>query len=42
VLYQHPEVARAAVISMPHHRWGEAGVAVVVLASGSSCDEDEL
>jgi fatty-acyl-CoA synthase len=35
-------VAQAAVISMPRPRWGEAGVAVVVLASGASCDADEL
>jgi acyl-CoA synthetase (AMP-forming)/AMP-acid ligase II len=30
VLSQHPGVARAAVIGLPHARWGEAVTAVVV------------
>ncbi len=42
VLYQHPAVAQAAVIGVPHERWGEAIHAVVVLKPDASADEDEL
>lgn len=40
VLMQHPAVARAAVIGVPHDRWGEAVTAVVTLHT--SCDTGEL
>ncbi len=39
VLHEHPQVADAAVLGVPHERWGECGVAFVV-ADGVS--EDEL
>jgi fatty-acyl-CoA synthase len=39
VLHEHPHVQDAAVIGVPHERWGECGVAFVV-ADGAS--EDEL
>ena len=32
VLFGHPAVAEAAIIGVPHERWGEVGRAVVVLA----------
>jgi fatty-acyl-CoA synthase len=39
VLHEHPRVADAAVVGVPHERWGECGVAFVV-ADGAG--EDEL
>lgn len=42
-LYAHPAVARAAVIGLPHERWGEAVTAVVVLAPEAPApSQDEL
>jgi len=38
VLYQLPEVSEAAIIGVPHDRWGEAGLAVVVLKPGAELD----
>jgi acyl-CoA synthetase (AMP-forming)/AMP-acid ligase II len=42
VLAQHPDVAKAAVIGLPHARWGEAVTAVVVLREGGGASEDDL
>jgi fatty-acyl-CoA synthase len=42
VLHQHPAVADAAVVAVADERWGEAGLAVVVLAHGQAADEAEL
>ena len=42
VLLQHPQVAQAAVIGIPHERWGEAVHAVVVAQPGAELDVDEL
>jgi acyl-CoA synthetase (AMP-forming)/AMP-acid ligase II len=42
VLAQHPDVAKTAVIGLPHARWGEAVTAVVVRRDGASPTEDEL
>ncbi|MGO4887480.1 fatty acid--CoA ligase [Anaerobacillus sp. MEB173] len=42
VLYDHPAVLEAAVIAVPHEKWGEVPHAVVVLRQGSSLTEDEL
>ena len=42
VLAQHPDVAKAAVIGLPHPRWSEAVTAVVVLRDGAEASEDEL
>jgi acyl-CoA synthetase (AMP-forming)/AMP-acid ligase II len=42
VLYEHPGVARAAVVGLPHDRWGEAVTAVVVPAPGAEATADEL
>jgi long-chain acyl-CoA synthetase len=41
-LNAHPEVAAAAVVGVPHDRWGEAIHGVVVLAPGATVTEPEL
>ena len=42
VLLTHPAVAEACVVGMPDTRWGESGVAVLVLAEGTELDEGAL
>jgi fatty-acyl-CoA synthase len=41
-LLLHPAVAEACVVGLPHDRWGEAGVAVLVLEPGTSASAGEL
>jgi acyl-CoA synthetase (AMP-forming)/AMP-acid ligase II len=42
VLHQHPDVAKAAVVGLPHDRWGEAVTAIVVPEAGRDPGADEL
>ena len=42
VLLTHPAVAEACVVGMPHERWGECGVAALVLAEGARVTEEQL
>ena len=42
VLFQLPAIAEAAVIGAPDTRWGEVGVAMVVVRAGASLDADSV
>jgi fatty-acyl-CoA synthase len=42
VLYEHPAVHMCAVVGVPDPRWGEVGVACVVLKPDAKTSEEEL
>jgi fatty-acyl-CoA synthase len=42
VLFEHPAVRQAAVIGVPHERWGEEVKALVVLQPAATLTESEL
>jgi fatty-acyl-CoA synthase len=41
-IYDHPDVKVAAVIGVPHEKWGETPKAIVVKAEGSDLTGEEL
>lgn len=42
VLHQHPGVAKAAVVGLPHEHWGEAVTAFVIPAADAALDPEAL
>ena len=42
VLLRHPAVQEAAIVGLPHEKWGEAPFAYVVLKPGAAATEREL
>lgn len=42
VLYEHPSILEAAVVAVPHEKWGETPHAVVVLREGHTLTEEEV
>jgi fatty-acyl-CoA synthase len=42
VLLRHPAVAEAAIVGLPHQKWGEAPYAFVVLRDGAEASEDAI
>ncbi len=42
VLLEHPAVKECALIAIPHERWGERPLAIVVLHEGTTANREEL
>jgi fatty-acyl-CoA synthase len=42
VLLRHPAVAEAAIVGLPHEKWGESPYAFVVLRDGKQASEEEI
>ena len=41
-MYRHPAVLEAAVVAMPHAKWGEVPCAFVTLKKGAMATTDEI
>ncbi|MGB1329124.1 MAG: acyl-CoA synthetase [Candidatus Puniceispirillaceae bacterium] len=41
-LFRHPAVAMAAVVAMPHEKWGETPCAFIEIIDGKNASQDEL
>ncbi|MDZ7697130.1 MAG: hypothetical protein U5R49_09505 [Deltaproteobacteria bacterium] len=42
VLFEHPSVKGAAVIGVPHDKWGEEVKGIVVIHEGKAASQEEL
>ncbi len=42
VLYDHPSILEAAVVALPHEKWGETPHAFVVVKKGEILTEEEV
>jgi fatty-acyl-CoA synthase len=42
IFQEHPAVSEAALIGIPHEKWGEVGLMVVVLEEGRTATAEEL
>jgi fatty-acyl-CoA synthase len=42
ILLKHPSILEAAVVGMPHEKWGESPHAFVVLRQGKSASGEEI
>ena len=42
VLQEHPDIAEAAVVGVPHEKWGETGAAFLIKKPGSHVTKDEI
>ncbi len=42
ILYQLPQIAEAAIIGVPDERWGETGMAIIVIKEGEALSEQAV
>ncbi len=42
VIQNHPAVVEVAVVAIPHERWGEAPMALCVVAAGAAVTEADI